>query len=252
MQDMLKRKIAVCIHASQSQPNSDDAADYEKRGYLGPNFLFCHYIAATDRDRAAMARTKTPLSFSTHSELRLGEHGDPRSALLKARAAGVTVTLSSDATSIAPPNMFENMRFTWNMGIPWKGTDTEHMPAVGFYEVIEMATINGARALGLGDVTGSLTPGKRADLILIRTTDLNIAPLAQIETTVVLSATPANVDTVMVDGRILKRHGRLLHHDVPGIVERAEQSALRIRNAVGGVLKPVSAAPGNPVYCAAC
>ncbi len=252
MQDMLKRKIAVCIHASQSQPNSDDAADYEKRGYLGPKFLFCHYIAATDSDRAAMARTKTPLSFSTHSELRLGEHGDPRSALLKARAAGVTVTLSSDATSIAPPNMLENMRFTWNMGIPWKGHDTENLPPVGFYEVIEMATINGARALGLADVTGSLTPGKRADLILIRTTDLNIAPLAQIETTVVMSATPANVDTVMVDGRILKRHGQLLHHDVPGIVGRAEQSALRIRNAAGGVIKPVSAAPGNPVYSAAC
>jgi len=57
-----------------------------------------------------------------------------------------------------------------------------------------MATINGARALGLADITGSLTPGKRADLILIRTTDLNIAPLAQIERTIVQSATPGNVE----------------------------------------------------------
>ena len=65
---------------------------------------------------------------------------------------------------------------------------------MSFCEVIKMATINGARALGLGDVTGSLTPGKRADLILIRTNDLNIAPLANIETTVVQSATPENVD----------------------------------------------------------
>jgi 5-methylthioadenosine/S-adenosylhomocysteine deaminase len=69
---------------------------------------------------------------------------------------------------------------------------------------------------------------------------------------VVMSATPANVDTVMVDGRVLKRHGQLLHCDVPGIVERAERSALRIRTAAGGVLTPVSAAPGNPVYTAAC
>ena len=252
MEDMMRRKMPVCIHASQTRPNSDDAADYEKRGYLGSRFLFCHYIAATDSDRAAMARTKTPLSFSTHSELRLGEHGDPRTALLKARAAGVMVTLSSDATSIAPPNMFENMRFTWNMGIPWKESETEGMSPIGFGEVIEMATINGARALGLGDVTGSLTPGKRADLILIRTTDLNIVPLAQIETTVVQSATPENVDTVMVDGRIIKRHGRLLHFDVPDIVQRAERSALRIREAAGGVLKPVSAAVGNPVFRAAC
>lgn len=252
MQLMLRRGLPVAIHASQAQPNSDDAADYERRGYLGSNFLFCHYIAATDSDREAMARTKTPLSFSTHSEFRLGEHGDPRRALLKARAAGVSITLSSDATSIAPPNMFENMRFTWNMGIPWKGTDTESLPPVGFCEAIEMATINGARALGLGDIIGSLTPGKRADLILIRTNDLNIAPVANIETTVVQSASPENVDTVMVDGRFVKRSGRLLGFDVPGIVERAKLSALRIRKAAGGVLAPVSESHGNPVFGPSC
>jgi 5-methylthioadenosine/S-adenosylhomocysteine deaminase len=252
MQVMLRHGLPVAIHASQAQPNSDDAADYERRGYLGPKFLFCHYIAATDSDREAMARTKTSLSFSTHSEFRLGEHGDPRRALLKARAAGVSITLSSDATSIAPPNMFENMRFTWNMGIPWKGSDTEALPPLSFCDVIEMATINGARALGLGDVTGSLTPGKRADLILIRTNDINIAPLANIETTVVQSATPDNVDTVVVDGRFVKRHGRLLGFDVPGIVERAKHSALRIRKAAGDVLAPVSASPGNPVFRMSC
>ena len=79
-----------------------------------------------------------------------------------------------------------------------KDSDTESLPPLSFCEVIEMATINGARALGISDVTGSLTPGKRADLILIRTNDLNIAPLANIETTVVQSATPENVDTVVV------------------------------------------------------
>jgi cytosine/adenosine deaminase-related metal-dependent hydrolase len=247
MQAMLKLGLAVCIHASQTQPNSDDAADYEKRGYLGGKFLFCHYIAASDSDREAMARTKTSLSFSTHSEFRLGEYGDPRVALIKARAAGVSVSLSSDATSIAPPNMFENMRFTWNMCMPWKGTPTEKLPPLSFYETIEMATINGARALGLADVTGSLTPGKRADLILVRTSDLNIAPLANIETTIVQSATPANVDTVMVDGRIVKRHGKLVGYDVSGIVKRASRSALRIRKSAGGVLRPVSDACGNPV-----
>ncbi len=247
MQDMLRRGLAVSIHASQTRPNSDDAADYQRRGYLGSKFLFCHYIAATDSDREAMARTNTALSFSTHSEFRLGEHGDPRSALMKARAAGVSISLSSDATSIAPPNMFENMRFTWNMCIPWNESDTEDLPPLGFCETIEMATINGARALGLGDVTGSLTPGKRADLILIRTDDVNIAPLANIETTVVQSATAANVDTVMVDGRIVKRHGRLQDYDVAGIVARARESATRIRTVAGGILAPVCDGCGNPI-----
>ena len=248
MQDMLRRGLAVSIHASQTRPNTDDAADYERRGYLGAKFLFCHYLGATDSDREAMARTGTPLSYATHSEFRLGDHGDPRQALIKARAAGVSVSLSSDASSIAPPNMFENMRLTWNMCIPWKATDTEDLTPLGFVEAIEMATINGARALGLGDVTGSLTPGKRADLILIRTTDVNIAPLANIETTVVQSATPANVDTVMVDGRIVKRHGRLTAYDVAAIVGRAKESAHRVRAASGGTLTPSADGCGNPIH----
>jgi len=249
MQDMLHRDLAVSIHASQTRPStSDDAADYERRGYLGPKFLFCHYLWATDSDREVMARTGTPLSYATHSELRLGDYGDARISLMKARAAGVSVSLSSDASSIAPPNMFENLRLTWNMCIPWKATDTEEMMPLGFVEAIEMATINGARALGLGDVTGSLTPGKRADLILIRTTDVNIAPLANIETTVVQSATPANVDTVMVDGRIVKRHGRLIAYDVAAIVARAKESAHRVRSATGGTLTPSTDGCGNPIH----
>jgi len=249
MQDMLRRGLAVSIHANQTRPTvDDDAADYERRGYLGPKFLFCHYLWATDSDREAMARTGTPLSYATHSELRLGDHGDARASLMKARAAGISVSLSSDASSIAPPNMFENMRLTWNMCIPWKATDTEDMKPLGFVEAIEMATINGARALGLGDVTGSLTPGKRADLILIRTTDVNIAPLANIETTVVQSATPANVDTVMVDGRIVKRDGRLTAYDVPAIVARAKESAHRVREAAGGNLTPSADGCGNPIH----
>jgi cytosine/adenosine deaminase-related metal-dependent hydrolase len=248
MEFMLKRGLPVAIHASQTRPNSDDAADYEKRGYLGPKFLFCHYLAATDSDRAAMKRTNTPLSFSIHSELRLGEHGDPRVALLKARAAGLTVSLSSDASSIAPPNMLEAMRFAWNVCVPWKFTESETYPLLGFVEVIEMATINGARALGLGDVTGSLTPGKRADLILIRTTDLNIAPMSNIETTVVQSAQASNVDSVMVDGRFVKRGGKLIGFDVPGIVERAQRSSLRIRQSAGKPLVPCCDGCGNPVF----
>ncbi len=101
-----------------------------------------------------------------------------------------------------------------------------------------MATLNGAKALGIADVTGSITVGKRADIILIRGNDINIAPVADIEASVVQSATPANVDTVLVDGRIVKRGGRLVAHDVDRIVRDAKASALRIRTAAGGRLAP--------------
>lgn len=236
MQLALERDLPVSIHASQALPNVVDAVDYGRRGYLGPKFLICHYIPASDADMAAMARTKTPLSYATISEARLGDTGDLRATLLKMKAAGVLISLSFDASSLSRLDMFELMRFTWNIGIPWKGTETANFPYIQFRDVLEMATINGAVALGLGDVTGSLTPGKRADVILIRTNDLNMAPLAHIETTIVWSATPANVDTVMVDGRILKRNGRLVAFDVEGIVERAKISSQRIRSAAGGLL----------------
>jgi cytosine/adenosine deaminase-related metal-dependent hydrolase len=239
MKQALTRGLKVAIHAGQAPPNRVIAEDYEKRGWLGPNLLICHYLPASDADAAAMARTRTPLSFSTHSEFRLGVAGDPRAALLRMRGHGVLVSLSFDATSIAPLNMFENMRLLWNMAIPWRGTPTEKDPPVGFREVIEMATLNGARALGLGDVTGSLTAGKRADIILIRGNDINVAPVADIETTVVQSSTPANVDTVLVDGRIVKRGGKLVAYDVEKIVRQAKASALRIHTAAGERLTPV-------------
>jgi cytosine/adenosine deaminase-related metal-dependent hydrolase len=84
------------------------------------------------------------------------------------------------------------------------------------------------------------TVGKRADIILIRGNDINIAPVANIETAVVQSAMPANVDTVLVDGRIVKRHGRLVAYDVEKVVRDAKASALRIRSAAGGVLAPAA------------
>jgi 5-methylthioadenosine/S-adenosylhomocysteine deaminase len=185
MEMALTAGLPVSIHATQSRPNLDDAADYEQRGYLGPNFLFCHYVAASQSDREAMARTGTPLSFATFSEMRLGHDGDPRQAFLNMRAAGVLISLSSDAASIAPLNMLETMRATWNMAVPHKDDKPNPGDPLSFAETVEMATLNGTKALGLGAITGSLTPGKRADVIMINTCDVNIAPMGHLNTTVV-------------------------------------------------------------------
>jgi cytosine/adenosine deaminase-related metal-dependent hydrolase len=96
-------------------------------------------------------------------------------------------------------------------------------------QVLEMATINGAIDLGIADRTGSLTPGKRADLILVRTTDLNMAPLGDPITAIVRSAQPYNVDTVVVDGRILKQAGRLTALDPGEIVANATASLAALK-----------------------
>ena len=238
MAEVVARGLPVAIHTVQGGSTAVRAPDLEAKGYLGPNFLLCHFLAATEADRQAMARTGTPLSFAVHSELRLGEAGDPRAALLRMVGAGVCVTLSIDAASLAPVNLFEAMHVAWNMGIPWQGTDTKDLEPLSFRRCIEMATINGARALGLEAVTGSLTPGKRADLIMLDTRDLNIAPVVDLESTIVRSATPANIDTVMVDGRILKRHRELVAFDVARVVQEAEQSSREVRARAGGRLQP--------------
>ncbi|HXG39331.1 MAG TPA: amidohydrolase family protein [Candidatus Limnocylindrales bacterium] len=236
MREAQARGLPVAIHTVQGGTTAVSAPRLAERGYLGPSFLIAHFLAATEDDRRVMAETATPLSYAVHSELRLGDAGDPRSALLRMLHAGVTVSFSIDATSLAPVNLFEAMNVAWNMGIPWHGTDTEGLAPVTIRQCLEMATINGARALGIADLTGSITPGKRADLVLVRGTDLNTAPVAEIETTIVRSATPANVDTVIVDGRILKRGGRLVAHDAELVVRRAEEAARRVRRRAGGRL----------------
>lgn len=233
---VMERNLPRAIHTGQSPPNINDAADYERRGYLGPDLLIAHYVVGNESDFAAMVRTKTPLSFSTYSDLRLGRAGDARAALMMMRKAGLTISLSCDAAMIGPPNMFELMRATWNLGVPWQGTPSALQPAIDFAEVLRMGTLNGAVSLGLGRTTGSLSVGKRADLLLLRANDINMAPFAQFETTIVQAATPENVDTVMVDGRIVKRKGKLVAYDVERIVAQAKESARRLRITVGGRL----------------
>jgi 5-methylthioadenosine/S-adenosylhomocysteine deaminase len=99
-------------------------------------------------------------------------------------------------------------------------------------KVLELATMGGARALGIADRVGSLTPGKRADLILVRTTDLNMAPLTEPVRMIVQSAQPSNVELVMVDGRILKRGGEFSTIDVRKVVADATETITRVRAQV--------------------
>jgi cytosine/adenosine deaminase-related metal-dependent hydrolase len=103
-------------------------------------------------------------------------------------------------------------------------------------QVLEAATIDGARALGIDGQVGSLSPGKRADLVLLRADELATAPMRDPVGTVVLQATPASVDMVLVDGETIKAGGRLVGRDaaraVAELSERARQLDARVAAAV--------------------
>jgi cytosine/adenosine deaminase-related metal-dependent hydrolase len=165
--------------------------------------------------------------------------------------AGVNTCLSIDATPTSTVNMFEIMRSLWQLGVPGSagghagghdtnvhGSSSENLVPITLQQCLEMATIDGARALGLGAVTGSLTPGKRADVILVRTTDLNMVPAADPHVALVCSGTVANVDTVIVDGRVLKRDGRIISADVETVKREAAESLEAIVRRSGSSALP--------------
>jgi cytosine/adenosine deaminase-related metal-dependent hydrolase len=94
---------------------------------------------------------------------------------------------------------------------------------------LELATIYGARALGIAERVGSLKPGKRADLILVSTKHTNIGVFTDPAHLLVEAAQPMNVDTVIVDGRILKRRGQLTALDVNQVIHEANESLATVR-----------------------
>jgi cytosine/adenosine deaminase-related metal-dependent hydrolase len=230
--------LPVTTHAGQGPPYKIDAVQMQRDGFLGPDTLLVHFLEARAEDRQALVETGTALSIGMQSEQRFGVGCDLRSHLLHCLADGVNLCLSIDATAAASVNPFENMSFAWYVGVPWPETPTESIPAVSFRQCLEMSTINGARAMGMDDHIGSLTPGKRADLIMIRATDLNMAPFGELDGAVVRSATPANVDMVVADGRILKRNGELVGVDPDEIVAGAGAALHAIFKRAGGAFEP--------------
>ena len=86
-------------------------------------------------------------------------------------------------------------------------------------EVLEFATVEGARANGLDKKVGTLTPGKEADIILLRTDLLNVMPINNAVGAVVTSMTPQNVDTVLIAGKVMKRNGKLVGVDMNRIAQ---------------------------------
>jgi cytosine/adenosine deaminase-related metal-dependent hydrolase len=96
--------------------------------------------------------------------------------------------------------------------------------------LLQLATIDGAVDLGIADRTGSITPGKRADLVLVRITDTNMAPVGDPYEAIVSLGLPTNVDTVIVDGRVLRRAGTFAAFDHTKIVAEAREAAVGLRD----------------------
>ncbi|MDH7796576.1 MULTISPECIES: amidohydrolase family protein [unclassified Beijerinckia] len=229
--------LPIIFHAGQSPSSTVSTEALKAKGYLTPDLTLVHYVLATQADRDNLAAAGMSLSYTVHGELRVRAR-DPAEQFLHMVASGVNVCLSFDGNSISPVDMFSSMCLAWDMGAPKDGTSTEKLTAVDFRQVLNMATINGAKAMGYDKLIGTLTPGKRADIILVRADDLNMAPFGNVDCALVRSANAANVDTVIADGRIMKRGGKLVGIDPQGVIRAAAASAHAIRKRAGGRLIP--------------
>jgi cytosine/adenosine deaminase-related metal-dependent hydrolase len=217
--------LPVSVHVNNFQASAGGIAAIAEAGLLGPHVQLIHAIWSSADEVAAVAASGASLSLSPFTEMRIG-FGFPMTG--EYLAAGVPIGLSVDTPALSGnADMFAIMKAIQNVENA-RARDEFKLTA---RRVLELATIGGARSMGLDATIGSLTPGKRADLILVDTRQLNLAVLTDPAHMLVEAAQPANVDTVVVDGRVLKREGQLVGVDVEALIDetRAALSGVRQR-----------------------
>jgi 5-methylthioadenosine/S-adenosylhomocysteine deaminase len=203
----------------------------DKLGYLDDQLLAVHLTEATEDEAAMIARHNVRMALCSGSIGIIDGIVPPAHAF---RRAGGLVALGSDqASGNNCNNIFNEMKLTALFN-KIKYRDPTVMPA---WEVLRMGTIEGARALGLGDEIGSLEAGKQADLILVDLTALNLSPVLEqpvrnIVPNLVYAASGREVTTVLVGGRALVRDGHVLSVDEDEIRAQAQAEAEKVAERV--------------------
>jgi 5-methylthioadenosine/S-adenosylhomocysteine deaminase len=213
--------LPITVHTSGDSP----IMALEQASLLGPDVQLVHPLLTTAEERTILKNRG--VSYSTSP---MGEARRPAAVgviqLAELLEAGVKVSLSTDHTTNYNCDPFVAMRVLFML----------HQHRVGakvpltLRRLVQLATLDGAVDLGTADKTGSLTPGKRADMILVRTTDINMMPPSDPYESVVSLAQPTNVDTVIVDGRILRRGNKFTALDHARVVRDARDAATAIRS----------------------
>jgi 5-methylthioadenosine/S-adenosylhomocysteine deaminase len=224
--------VGVHTHLSESKIQAITAqrrwgktavARLEEVGLLGPNFVGAHSVWLTEDDMRRVAGAGGAVAHNPASNLRLGSG---IAAVREMLDAGVTVGIGCDGSmSSDNQNLFEAMRLAGLVGNVRFPHETARWLTAP--DVWRMATAGGAKALGLGADAGAIEPGRKADLVLLRAESLR--PLNDVMGSLVYVETGAAVDTVLVDGRVVVRGGRVLTVDEDRLRAKAQEAADRIR-----------------------
>jgi 5-methylthioadenosine/S-adenosylhomocysteine deaminase len=214
--------LRTSVHVAADGTNRP-IADLREHGLLRDTTTFVHANGIGDDELRMLADAGSSVSISPDVELKMG-FGWPMTG--RALAAGLRPTLSIDDCPSVGGDMFATMRTAF---VVQRGLDG----GLNSRDVLEFATVDGAAACGIATRTGSLTPGKAADVILLRANDLTVFPANHPAGTIVAAGHPGLVDTVIVAGRVVKRDGVLVDVDLPTLRSRLVESRDTIAAAAG-------------------
>jgi 5-methylthioadenosine/S-adenosylhomocysteine deaminase len=194
------------------------------RGILGPRTVVAHAVWLDDRELHLLAQTGTAVAHCPCSNMKLAS-GPAR--IRDMQALGISVGLGSDGEKENNNlDLLEEMKFASLL----QKVSTLDPTAGDPWDILDMATLAGARALGLEEITGSLAPGKRADIVTVDLRGLHTTPILHgedfnVAAHLVFSASGHDVRNVWVDGHLLVDDGKVLSVDVGDVRERGQRAA---------------------------
>jgi len=200
----------------------------EKIGVLGPQLVAAHCIFVDEADRKLLAEKKVGCVHNPSSNMMIASGVAP---VPEMRAAGIAVGLGTDgpAGSNNDLDMMEEIDLAAKLA---KITKMDPL-ALNAKAVVEMATIDGARALHMEKEIGSLQAGKKADFILISLDKPNAVPMYEVYAQIAYALKGSDVETVVIGGRVVMRNRKLLTVDEPSVLEKARGYGKSVKASLG-------------------
>ncbi len=210
-------------------------------GLLRDDTTYIHCTTLNETEIQMIVDTGGTVSLAAPVEMMMG-HGMP--PIQKFLDRGLKPSLSVDVETNVPGDMFTQMRSVMSLQHAQSyerqlAGDTKAPTPIKTRDVLTYVTIEGARANGLAHKTGSLTPGKEADVIMLRTDKPNVFPINDPIGAVVWSMDTSNVDSVFVAGKLMKRNGKLLHVDWNALKKAVLESREHVMKKSGFRLPPI-------------
>ena len=230
-----KYDVPVLIHLAETQDEVKTARNnhqltpvgfLESIGFWGPKTVAAHGVWVTDEDIAVLKRRNVGISHNPESNMKLASGTAP---VMKYLAAGVSLSLGTDgAASNNDLDMFEAMRQASFLAKLASGNPT----AVPAQVALDLATIGGAKALGMEKLIGSLEPGKRADLITVSMSAARQTPMYDAVSHIVYVTRGDDVRNTIVNGKVLMRDRKMTTLNAADVIAQAKALAQKVRDAV--------------------